>query len=131
MLDNTTATNQLKVLLLDDDDFSHEVISSMLQKLGIHDLHTAINGKSGLVELGKFQSPPDLLICDLIMPDMDGMDFLSALAKINYKGKIILLSGIENDVLNIAERVTKEDGLNVVGAYEKPLKLEQLRMAVE
>ena len=65
------------------------------------------------------------------MPDMDGMDFLSELAKINYKGKIILLSGIEGDVLNIAERVVKEDGLNVVGAYKKPLKLEQLRLATQ
>lgn len=118
------------VFILDDDDFSHEVIAGSLSQLGIHTIYTARSGADALRQLAALAVTPDVLICDILMPDMDGMDFLLELKKLNYGGKVMLVSGIAKDVLSIAENVVKTDGINIIGSFVKPIKLEELRKAI-
>ncbi|MBR7799671.1 response regulator [Undibacterium fentianense] len=127
----TTTSNTTKsVFVLDDDDFSQDVMAGMLSELGITEVTTALNGKNALQQLANMSTPPDLLICDILMPDMDGMDFLMELGKLHYKGKVMLVSGIAEDVLKIAEDVVRADGIQLLGAFIKPIKLEDLRRAI-
>lgn len=121
------ANSSTSVFVLDDDDFSHEIMAGSLHELGITTIYTSMSGADALEQLSAMSSAPDVLICDILMPDMDGMDFLSELKKLNYSGKIMLVSGIAKDVLSIAEDVVKTDGLNIIGAFVKPIKLEDLR----
>jgi CheY-like chemotaxis protein len=78
----TASSNATKlVLIVDDDSFSQELFSEMLRTLGITDIHTASNGRSGLRTLAALARAPDSLICDIFMPDMDGIEFLGELTK--------------------------------------------------
>jgi CheY-like chemotaxis protein len=126
MSDIKLAAKDTQVLILDDDDYIQDVMTCMLEELGVLNIQTAIDGQDGLRALADMPRAPDLLICDILMPDMDGMLFLSELAKTAYKGRIAIVSGVDQDVLKIAEKLVREDGLNVVGAFVKPVKLEQL-----
>jgi CheY-like chemotaxis protein len=117
-------------LIVDDDTFSHKLLSAMLRKLAVTDVHTAINGRIGLRTLAELPRPPDVLICDVFMPDMDGIEFLGELTKNGYQGGIILVSGQDITMMAIAQQVAVADGLKMLGAYTKPMPIAILADAL-
>jgi CheY-like chemotaxis protein len=118
------------VLIVDDDTFSQKLLSAMLAKLGITNIHTAINGLIGLRTLAALPRPPDVVICDVFMPDMDGIEFLGELTNKGYQGGIILVSGQDISMMAIAQQVAVADGLNILGAYTKPVSVDMLAEAL-
>jgi len=75
----TTKVKQrnIRVLVIDDDDSARELVANALRPEGF-EVVTAASGDEGL-ELAHEQ-PPDLVICDLVMPDMDGFEVVNRLA---------------------------------------------------
>jgi CheY-like chemotaxis protein len=129
---NTTpppATPKL-ALVVDDDSFSQELFCEMLTALGLDDIRTASSGRIALRTLATLPRPPDVLICDVFMPDMDGIEFLSELGKTGYQGGIILVSGLDITMMAIAQEVALADGLKLLGAYTKPVPLAVLEQAL-
>lgn len=118
------------VLVVDDDGFSQELFREMLVAIGVSDIHTAGSGRIALRALSTMRRPPDILICDVFMPDMDGIEFLSKLAKDGYPGGIILVSGLDVTMLAIARDVALADGLRLLGAFAKPVHLDTLEDAM-
>ena len=119
---------RLRVLLLDDDNFILEVLADMLSDLGSFDVRCESNAKRALQTLAI--EPPGLLVCDLSMPDMDGIEFMQAAAEAHFKGSVMLLSGMDEGVRRSAERLARAHGLNVLGAYKKPISSAELRDAL-
>ncbi|WP_276370761.1 response regulator [Chryseolinea sp. H1M3-3] len=66
---NTTAGLVPKILLIEDNPEMAENISTILQLAGYHVVHKS-NGKSGIDQVK--QDPPDLILCDIMMPELDG-----------------------------------------------------------
>ncbi len=118
----------LRILLLDDDTFMLDLLCDMFADLGDFDLLTASHAREALATLEA--GHPDLLVCDLSMPDMDGIEFLQQAAALGYKGQVMLLSGMDLGVRRAAERLAQAHGLNVIGAYKKPLSQEALAQAL-
>jgi CheY-like chemotaxis protein len=118
-----------RVLLLDDDRFMLAVLRDMLEGFGPFEVHAEFDAQSALAELPRHE--PDLLICDLAMPEMDGIEFLQAAAGQGFNGRVILVSAMEDGVRNAATELARALGLQVAGAFRKPLAIEQLRRAVQ
>ena len=118
------------VLIVDDDDFSQELLSAMLTALGVTEVHFAGDGRVGLRTLAAMPRPPDYLICDVFMPDMDGIEFLGELAKRRYAGGVILVSGMNIEMLAIAQQVALSDGINILGSFTKPVPKAALAEAL-
>jgi response regulator of citrate/malate metabolism len=114
------------VLIVDDDTFFHAVLGQMLAVLGIDTIHTASNGNEALRVLKALPRPTDYLICDVFMPDMDGIEFLDVLAQKKYAGHVVLVSGMNMDMMVVARDVAVGNGLNVLGAFVKPVKADVL-----
>lgn len=117
-------------LVVDDDSFSQELFSEMLMALGVSDIHTASSGRIALRTLASLPRPPDVLICDVFMPDMDGIEFMAELGKKGYQGGIILVSGLDITMMAIAQEVALADGLKLLGAYTKPVPQGVLEQAL-
>lgn len=116
----------LNILLLDDDATMRAFIVEMLEELGASSVQAAADGLEGLQLLDAATPLPNLLICDLAMPGMDGVEFLRHVAERGFAGEVVLLSGASITVLKAAERLAVEHGLGILGILEKPIDLEQL-----
>jgi len=114
-----------KILVIDDEALLAKSLSIILMKAG-HTVVTAENGKLGLEVFARDQ--PDLVITDIIMPVMEGIEAIQALRAQAPKLPIIAVSGggrTKNlDFLRIAQKL----GANA--ALGKPFTKEQLLTAV-
>lgn len=72
-------------------------------------------------------APPDVIVLDLMMPGMDGVEWLRVLASKVRGAKICLISGSDLRVLNSARRLGSAHGLDIYGVFEKPIDLGLLR----
>lgn len=122
---------QIRVLVLDDDKFMLEFVSHLLRELGVNEVLVAEDGKAGLFVLSAQVTAVDLLICDIEMPGMDGIEFLRNIADQNYSGKIVLFSGVDPDLLKATERLATVRGLNVIGTLAKPVTVGSLATILE
>jgi len=82
-----------KILIVEDDNFVAEVYSTKLLEMG-HSVRIAQNGKEGLEMIG--EEKPDLILLDIIMPVMGGIEMLEELRKRDEMKKIpvILLTNV-------------------------------------
>jgi DNA-binding NtrC family response regulator len=92
------------VLLIDDDAWVAKGLQQVLQRHGFV-VHTFNNGKHGLELLAKISA--DLVITDIFMDNMDGVEIVTALKKFHPKIKIIAMSGgsrmVPMDLLPVAK----------------------------
>ncbi len=113
-------------MVVDDDPFGQELLCCMLNAQGFNHVEVASNGRDALRQLSDTSNPPDYLISDLFMPDVDGFELINGLVAARYKGGVILLSGVDPEMLSLASVMAQEQGLNVLGAFVKPLHAEAL-----
>lgn len=66
------------ILVIDDDKHLRQGIRDILE-LDYYIVHEAENGREGFLQLHRMSVPPDLIICDTLMPRMDGLTFLKYL----------------------------------------------------
>lgn len=118
-----------RVLVLDDDRFVLEVLEEMLSCMGPFHVATEEDARSALARLP--EHAPDILICDLMLPEMDGIEFLQAAAGRGFNGKVILLSALDDGLREAAGELARALGLQVNGSFRKPIAVEQLRHAVQ
>ena len=127
----TSTINNYKTLIVDDDPFILDHSVCMLRRTGLTDIKTAGSGSEALdILTGKSAHCINLILCDLNMPGMDGIEFLRHLAGHHYHGEIILISGVNNRVLKSAGRLAKAHNLNILGTLEKPLESNQLQQLI-
>ncbi|MEW6349019.1 MAG: response regulator [Thermodesulfobacteriota bacterium] len=115
-----------RILVIDDDDQVRSMLRQTLEKDG-HEVVEAPDGKAGLRLFQ--QSPPDLVITDIIMPEIGGIDTILALRAESPNLKIIAISGggpgRESEVcLDFAERI------GALKTLEKPIRQQALLDAV-
>lgn len=121
----------LKVMIIDDDDFQIDFVVDQLAELGIDQVVKANSGVGALSMFDLEQPKPDLLICDIQMPDLDGFDIMKALEERSYGGGVILMSGQGARVLHSAALVARLARQDFLGTVEKPVQKEELGRAIE
>lgn len=111
----------LTVLVVDDDPFAREVMVELLASHGVTAVTTASSGVQAMRTLTELQPMPDLIICDVFMPEMDGIELMDWLSQQHYRGAVLLLSGVDLEMLDLARDLANANGIHLVGAYPKPL----------
>lgn len=122
MADLSTA----KVLVLDDDSFTLALLSHLLKAFAFQEVASCERGDEALAQVDLPVACPDLILCDLNMPDMDGIEFMRKLAARGYRGSVILVTGEESRIMKTAEQLVKAHGLPILGCLRKPVGRDQL-----
>lgn len=117
----------LRVLVIEDHNFQRKAVVHMLHSLAVQEVWQANNGKQALDLIRAEQARPlDIVLCDLDMPEMDGMEFFRHLAQHQPGISTIILSGMDGALITSVEKMASSYGLTLLGAVEKPLSLEHL-----
>jgi len=122
---------QPSVLLVDDDSFMLGMQSRMLRSMGYPMIGTAGSGEAALALLLKDPRAVDVVLCDLNMPGMDGIEFLQRLNKSAFHGSVILLSGEGVRIMHTVQRLLAGGQLLILGALEKPAGRASLRALLD
>ena len=122
---------ELHVLVAEDHDFQRRTLVRMLGALGVRSVREAANGKAALELFTDPQTPTQVIISDLEMPGMDGMEFMRHLGEINRPVSVILSSALDPSLVSSVEAMTKAYGITLLGAIEKPVTPEKLRAMLE
>jgi DNA-binding response OmpR family regulator len=112
-----------KILIIDDDEKVLEALKDVLETNG-YVVHTAGNGAAGIRSFDA--DPPDLVITDINMPDVEGIELIRNLAKRNRKVPVIAISGdpVGTKFLKAARL------LGAVDTLLKPFSIAELREKV-
>jgi len=115
----------LSVLVVDDDDLQRQFLARLLGRAGIGPLFWATNGRSAL-EAFREDHPIDVVVCDLLMPEMDGIEFLKQVSEAGFTPSIVISSGADADTQREMEAVAHTHGLRVLGFIPKPVSVDAL-----
>ena len=118
------------VLIIEDDDFVQKMLKQTFERAG-YEVATAENGAVGIKLYDSklnLMEPFDVVITDLIMPEMEGIETISKLRKRDPKVKVIAISGggrnKPEDYLQLAKK------LGALRTFTKPVDREALLLAV-
>lgn len=109
----------MRILVLDDNPIETEVMKYRLGKLGLNTI-TCFNRADDAYRYLRHHDV-DLIIFDLDMPDEDGLAVLSELHSMQFENAISILSGLNNDIVTLAEKVAVMLGLNLISSTTKPI----------
>lgn len=116
----------IKILILDDDPFILKLLTRMLGKQGYTAVIACDNGRDALAAIDNADTRPDLVLLDLNMPDMDGIEFVRYLVEHNYQGDLVLVSGEDERILKTAEKLVHAHQISMLGYLHKPVTADKL-----
>src|SRR6266849_6582676 len=114
---------RVTILIIDDEEPIRALLRFALEAAG-YEVTEAANGRQGL-DLYR-QRPTDLVITDMLMPELNGLDLLLDLTREFLDAKVIAISGVgeENNLLDVAKL------LGACQTFQKPFSVPQLLDAV-
>ncbi|MBN2298703.1 MAG: sigma-54-dependent Fis family transcriptional regulator [Deltaproteobacteria bacterium] len=116
-------TDKIRILVVDDDDSIRRYIAKLLTQSG-YDVITESNGKDAINEL-RTGTEVSLVILDILMPEMDGLETLAELRKLSGDLPVLMLSALGQT--NIIVKAMKSGATDYL---VKPFEEEELELAI-
>jgi DNA-binding NtrC family response regulator len=107
-----------KVLVVDDEKETRDALGRMLERRG-YNTCVAEDGEQGLIKMREFD--PEIVICDIVMPKVNGLQFLETLRNMGSKVPVIMITG--QMFMSNCDDVKKYD---VCGYLLKPLQIDTI-----
>lgn len=116
-----------RILVVDDNKEFAEVIVTAVERAGMS-IRAAASGFKAIEVCREFA--PDTIILDIVMPDMDGVEFIGWLAENGYQARIIIVSA-HSRYTDLAEKMAGVKGLSIAAVLPKPVRLQALLAVIK
>jgi two-component system, chemotaxis family, chemotaxis protein CheY len=116
----STSSPKIRALIADDEAFIRQVLEKMLMRLGIDVVASAENGRQA-ISLYK-EHRPDIVILDIAMPEMDGLETLRALLEHDPNARVLMCTSFSSK-----QYVVEAVKIGASGYLNKPFDLEKIR----
>jgi EAL domain-containing protein (putative c-di-GMP-specific phosphodiesterase class I) len=120
--------SDLTVLVVEDESHLRNLTASILTDMGVADVVQASDGEEALREIdAKFKGAIDVVVLDLAMPGMDGVEFLRHLSERENKIAVIVSSGGGRRITEACTQLAELYGLYIAGVIGKPVNPSALK----
>lgn len=116
----------VSVMVVEDDAFQRRMLVRLLNDMGVKKIDQAPEGQAALNLLLERMEPIDIVISDLDMPNMDGMELIRHLGEQQSVGSVILTSGLDANLIHSVESMARAYGIDLLGGIEKPVTQSKL-----
>jgi EAL domain-containing protein (putative c-di-GMP-specific phosphodiesterase class I) len=118
----------LSVLIVDDQSHVRNWVRTVLKNAGVAQMSEAGDGGEALAAVTQPGAWFDLILCDLRMPERDGIETIRAFAALGLESAIAIMSVEEERVIETAGMLAEVQGLRLLGTIAKPLTSEKLEV---
>jgi EAL domain-containing protein (putative c-di-GMP-specific phosphodiesterase class I) len=120
----------IRFLVVEDHGFQRWLIGNLLEGLGAKAVYAASEGRAALEILDKLGDGIDIVVSDLDMPGMDGMQLIRHMAERKHPASLVVVSALEAPLLGTVEMMARDYGVNFLSAIQKPLTARKLQSAI-
>lgn len=121
---------QRGVLVVDDSSMHRYSAQLCLSAFGIPRVSEAANGKIAVDQLASSAQQPAVMMLDLEMPVMDGIEVLQHIAELPQKPAVILASSSDEVLISAVATMAEALGIRLLGAFRKPINPTDLANAL-
>ncbi len=121
----------LRFLVVEDHGFQRWTLGLMLQNLGARSIFSAQDGAEALEVLQHIDPPIDVIVTDLNMPRMDGIELIRHAGDMGIGAAFIVVSEQERSLVASVARMASAYGVRVLDSIQKPVTAAKLRTALE
>ena len=121
------ASNKPRLLVIDDEP---DVCQSIRRVAQQHGYEVCVTAKPREFRSSYESFRPDVVMIDIVMPDMDGVEILQQLAASKSGAHIIMMTGYSAGYLSKALDLGRGLGLSSVQGLQKPIKSSELKAAL-
>src|SRR5476649_1189634 len=118
--------SSMRVLIIDDQEHVRTYVRTVLKNAGVTDVTEAGDGAKALAAVTQPGAWFDLILCDLRMPERDGIETIRSFASLGIHSAIAIMSVEEERVIETAGLLAEMQGLRLLGSLPKPLTAEKL-----
>lgn len=118
-------------LIVEDSAVQREHVAGLLRQIGFGEVLGASDGINALRTLEKRGAPVDLVLTDLDMPGMDGIELIQQLAKRRWVANLVAASANQPRLQEAARSLPPGSAVRLLAAIPKPVRLEALQAMLE
>ena len=122
---------ELHVLVVEDHEFRRRIACNLLRQLGVASVIEAADGREALDRIQSAAVPIDVALVNLRMPNMDGIEFLRAIARDKLAASVVLISSLDPSLLASVEMLGREHDVRLLGSISKPLTPQKLQNVLD
>ena len=119
------------ILVVEDDQGLNDLVSRSIERIANCSCTSVTTGYDGLLAIADSDYSFELIVLDLSLPDVDGLEFIRRLVETAFKGSIVVASGHSPAVLKSAKRLAGYHGFRVLETLQKPFSPRQLKQIIE
>ena len=116
-----------RLLIVDDEPDFAKFVNRIAVELG-HQTRMTTNAADFMAAYDAFD--PTLIVLDIIMPDMDGIELIGWLAERQCRARIIAVTGFAPDYAHLAAVLGSFAGLAAITSLKKPVAVDDLKAAL-
>jgi len=119
-------TLDLRFLVVEDHGFQRWLVANQLETLGAQYVFSAGDGQEALDIIRDREPPIDIVVTDLDMPGMDGMELIRHLAERRYPAALVVASAMNPSLMQAVKAMALAYGVTMLGSIAKPVTAKKL-----
>ena len=124
-------TDSKTVLIIDDDPVFMEAMATLLANLHGAIVLRACNGVEAFQHLDNQKEAISLIICDLNMPECNGIEVICELGRRRIQTPVLVVTGAVYAVVSAAEILARSHKLNILDIVVKPVRYDRLSATID
>jgi len=117
----------LRFLVVEDHQFQRWLADSILREAGARHIYAAADGRAALGILSMLEPPVDVVVSDLDMPGMDGMELVRHIAAQRHRAALVIMTSMDPKVASAVETMARTLNVNLLGTIQKPFTARKLK----